>query len=133
MNTDPVSDMLARIRNAQLARHESVEIPLSKLKVKIAEILKQEGYINDFAVQQGENNAPSQLNVKLKYGRDRAPAIVGIRRASRPGRRLYVAHKQIPSVLNGMGISIISTSRGVLTDRDARQQSIGGEVLCEVW
>jgi small subunit ribosomal protein S8 len=113
MNTDPVSDMLARLRNAQLARHESVEIPLSKLKVKIAQILQQEGYINDFAVQQGE--------------------IVGIRRASRPGRRLYVAHKQIPSVLNGMGISIISTSRGVLTDRDARQQSIGGEVLCEVW
>lgn len=133
MNTDPVSDMLARIRNALLARHESVEIPHSKLKVRIAEILKQEGYISDFSVQQAEANAPAKLSVKLKYGRDRAPAIVGLRRASRPGRRLYVRHKEIPSVLNGMGISIISTSRGVLTDRDARSQSIGGEILCEVW
>lgn len=130
MNTDPVSDMLARIRNALLARHESVEIPHSKLKVRIAEILKQEGYISDFSVQA---EAPAKLSVKLKYGRDRAPAIIGLRRASRPGRRLYVRHKEIPSVLNGMGISIISTSRGVLTDRDARSQSIGGEILCEVW
>jgi small subunit ribosomal protein S8 len=130
MNTDPVADMLARIRNALLARHENVEIPHSKLKVRIAEILKQEGYINDFAVQQ---DARPTLNVKLKYGRDRAPAIVGLRRFSRPGRRVYVRHKEIPPVLNGMGISIISTSRGVLTDRDARKQSIGGEILCEVW
>jgi small subunit ribosomal protein S8 len=130
MNTDPVSDMLARIRNALLARHENVEIPLSKLKVHIAEILKQEGYINGFSVQQGER---PQISVQLKYGRDRNPAIVGMRRTSRPGRRVYVGHKNIPAVLNGMGISIISTSRGVLTDRDARTQAIGGELLCEVW
>lgn len=133
MNTDPVADMLARIRNALLARHENVEIPHSKLKVRIAEILKQEGYINDLAVQQAEASVPAKLSVKLKYDRDRSPAIVGLRRASRPGRRLYVRHKEIPSVLNGMGISIISTSRGVLTDRDARSQSLGGEILCEVW
>jgi small subunit ribosomal protein S8 len=130
MNTDPVADMLARIRNALLARHESVEMPHSKLKVHIAEILKQEGYISDFSVQQEER---AQLRVQLKYGRDRAPAIAGLRRTSRPGRRVYVRHTSIPSVLNGMGISIISTSHGVLTDRDARKQNIGGEILCEVW
>jgi small subunit ribosomal protein S8 len=130
MNTDPVSDMLARIRNAQMARHESVEIPQSKLKVKIAEILRQEGYIGGFSLV---NDERPQIKVQLKYGRDRAPAIVGMRRSSRPGRRVYVRHTAIPVVLNGMGISIISTSRGVLTDRDARHQAIGGELLCEVW
>jgi small subunit ribosomal protein S8 len=130
MNTDPVSDMLARIRNALLAHHENVEIPHSNLKVKIAEILKQEGYIADFSVQ---SERPAQLRVQLKYGEGRRPAIVGLRRTSRPGRRVYVRHKDIPSVLNGMGISIISTSHGVVTDRDARKQSVGGEILCEVW
>src|SRR5690242_17789824 len=130
MNTDPVADMLSRIRNALLARHETVEIPHSKLKVKIAEILKQEGYITDVSVQ---DEGRPVLNVKLKYGRDRAPAIIGLRRFSRPGRRVYVRHKEIPVVLNGMGISILSTSRGVFTDRDARKNNIGGEILCEVW
>jgi small subunit ribosomal protein S8 len=130
MNTDPVSDMLARIRNGLLAHHESVAIPHSKLKVKIAEILKQEGYIADFSVQEEK---PAQLKVQLKYGEGRRPAIIGLRRTSRPGRRVYVRHKDIPSVLNGMGISIISTSHGVVTDRDARKQSVGGEILCEVW
>ena len=130
MNTDPVADMLARIRNALLAHHEAVEIPHSKLKTRIAEILKQEGYISDFAVA-GEE--PQSLKVQLKYGEGRRPAIIGLRRTSRPGRRVYVRHKDIPSVLNGMGISIISTSSGVVTDRDARKQSIGGEILCEVW
>jgi small subunit ribosomal protein S8 len=130
MNTDPVADMLARIRNALLAHHESVEIPHSKLKTRIAEILKQEGYISDYSVQA---ERPAQLRVQLKYGEGRQPAIIGLRRTSRPGRRVYVRHKQIPSVLNGMGISIISTSHGVVTDRDARKQSLGGEILCEVW
>jgi|SRR5215471_1256484 len=130
MNTDPVADMLARIRNALLARHENVQIPHSKLKTRIAEILKQEGYIADFSVQA---ERPAQLKVQLKYGEGRQPAIVGLRRTSRPGRRVYVRHKDIPPVLNGMGISIISTSSGVVTDRDARKQSIGGEILCEVW
>jgi small subunit ribosomal protein S8 len=130
MNTDPVADMLARIRNALLARHEAVEIPFSRLKVRIAEILRQEGFIGDFAVQ---NDFPAKLRVQLKYGEGRKPAIVGMRRTSRPGRRVYVRHQHIPHVLNGMGISIISTSHGVVTDRDARKQSVGGEILCEVW
>jgi small subunit ribosomal protein S8 len=130
MNTDPVADMLARIRNALLARHEAVEIPFSRLKVKIAEILKQEGFINDFSIQ---NEFPASLRVQLKYGEGRKPAIVGMRRTSRPGRRVYVRHKHIPHVLNGMGISIISTSHGVVTDRDARKNAVGGEILCEVW
>jgi small subunit ribosomal protein S8 len=130
MNTDPVADMLARIRNALLARHEAVEIPFSRLKVRIAEILQQEGFIGSFSVQ---NEFPASLRVTLKYGEGRKPAIVGMRRASRPGRRVYVRHKHIPQVLNGMGISIISTSHGVVTDRDARKQSVGGELLCEVW
>ena len=130
MITDPVADMLARIRNALLARHEAVEIPFSQLKTRIAEILKQEGFISDYAVK---DEFPSSLRVQLKYTEGRKPAIVGMRRTSRPGRRVYVRHKHIPHVLNGMGISIISTSHGVVTDRDARKQSVGGEVLCEVW
>jgi small subunit ribosomal protein S8 len=130
MNTDPVADMLARIRNALMARHESVEIPFSKLKERIAVILKREGYVADFTVN---TEWPASLRVQLKYGEGRAPAIVGMRRTSRPGRRVYVRHQHIPHVLNGMGISIISTSHGVVTDRDARKQSVGGEILCEVW
>ncbi|MDD9946679.1 MAG: 30S ribosomal protein S8 [Myxococcales bacterium] len=130
MMTDPIADMLTRIRNALTAKHERVDIPLSKLKVHLAEILKAEGYIEDFAVQK---ERPGTLSLRLKYGRDRESAILGLKRASRPGRRLYVGHRDIPKVLNGMGISIISTSRGLLTDRDARHQHIGGEVLCEVW
>jgi small subunit ribosomal protein S8 len=130
MNTDPVADMLARIRNALLARHEAVQIPFSGLKVRIAEILKQEGFIADYSVQ---SEFPAALHVQLKYGEGRRPAIVGMRRTSRPGRRVYVRHKHIPHVLNGMGISIISTSHGVVTDRDARKQAVGGEILCEVW
>jgi len=130
MNTDPVADMLARIRNALLARHEAVEIPFSGLKVRIAEILQKEGFVSGFSVQ---NEFPAAIRVQLKYGEGRKPAIVGMRRTSRPGRRVYVRHKQIPHVLNGMGISIISTSHGVVTDRDARKQSVGGEILCEVW
>ena len=130
MKTDPVADMLARIRNALLARHEAVEIPFSRLKVRIAEILKQEGFVSDFSIQ---NEFPASLRVQLKYGEGRKPAIVGMRRTSRPGRRVYVRHKHIPHVLNGMGISIISTSHGVVTDRDARKNAVGGEILCEVW
>ena len=130
MNTDPVADMLARIRNALLARHEAVEIPFSRLKVRIAEILKQEGFISDFAVK---DEFPGSVRVQLKYTEGRKPAIVGMKRTSRPGRRVYVRHKHIPHVLNGMGISIISTSHGVVTDRDARKQAVGGEILCEVW
>ena len=130
MTTDPVADMLTRIRNAILARHETTEIPLSKLKVHIAEILKAEGYISGFAVKDG---LPGTITVELKYGRDRQSAIVGMKRLSRPGRRVYVRHQDLTKVMNGMGISIISTSRGLLTNRQAEQERIGGELLCEVW
>lgn len=130
MTTDPIADMLTRIRNAILARHTRVEMPLSKLKARIAELLKEEGYIEDFSIQ---NEAPGTLTVLLRYGRDRASAIVGLKRLSRPGRRVYVKSTELPKVMAGMGISIISTSRGVLTNRQAEQQHVGGELLCEVW
>jgi small subunit ribosomal protein S8 len=130
MVTDPIADMLARIRNAIMANHARAEMPLSKLKVRIAEILKNEGYIEDYSVQQ---EAPATLSIVLKYGRDRSSAIVGLRRRSRPGRREYVTHGDLPKVMSGMGVSIISTSRGVLTSRQAEQARVGGELLCEVW
>ena len=129
MMTDPVADMLTRIRNAIIAKHDSTDIPLSKLKLGIAQILKDEGFIDDFAIQTED----ASLKVRLKWGSNRQSAIIGLRRSSRPGRRLYVKHRDLPKVLNGMGVSIISTSRGLLTDRDADKQRVGGEVLCEVW
>lgn len=130
MMTDPVADMLTRIRNAIRARHDRVEVPLSSLKVNLAKILQQEGYIESFSVQE-ENHG--SLTLSLKYNRDQKNAILGLKRTSRPGRRVYVGHKDAPKVLNGLGISIISTSLGLLTDRDARSKHVGGEVLCEVW
>ena len=132
MMTDPIADMLTRIRNAALARHDRTEIPASKLKAAVAEILKSEGYIAD--VRPSENDAgPKKLTIVLKYGRDRQSAIDGVRRVSRPGRRVYVPHDEIPKVFSGLGISILSTSRGVMSDRDARRLKLGGELLCEVW
>ncbi len=130
MNSDPISDMLARIRNASLARLDRTEMPLSKIKVGIAEILKQEGFISDFRV---EEEHPAKLTVYMKYGRDRESAIAGMRRKSRPGRRVYVGYRDIPKVLNGLGVSIVSTSKGVMTDATARETKVGGEILCEVW
>jgi small subunit ribosomal protein S8 len=130
MVTDPIADMLARIRNAIMANHARAEMPLSKLKVHIAEILKNEGFIDDYSVQP---ERPGTLTILLKYGRDRSSAIVGLRRRSRPGRREYVSHVDLPKVMSGMGVSIISTSRGLLTSRQAEQARIGGELLCEVW
>lgn len=130
MMTDPVSDMLARIRNAVTARHDRVVMPLSKLKHNIAQILKQEGYISDVSVQ---DEAHGKLTLVLKYGSGRSSAIVGLKRSSRPGRRYYVGHDEIPKVMNGLGISILSTSRGVITDQEAQRQKVGGELLCEVW
>jgi small subunit ribosomal protein S8 len=130
MMTDPIADMLARIRNASLARHERTEIPLSKLKVRLAEILRDEGYVQGFTTDEGART----ISVQLKYhGRDRDSAIVGIRRKSRPGRRLYIAVEEIPKVHNGTGIAILSTSHGIMTDRSAREKRVGGELLCEVW
>ncbi len=127
MMTDPIADMLTRLRNASIAGLDRTEIPLSKLKLALAKILKDEGYISDYEVHD------RHLTVSLKYGRDRACAFTGIRRKSRPGRRVYVGRDAIPKVHNGMGVAILSTSRGVMTDRDARTQGIGGEVICEVW
>jgi small subunit ribosomal protein S8 len=130
MMTDPIADMLTRIRNASLARHDRTELPASKLKLAVAEILKSEGYIAD--VRPSEGNA-GKLTIVLKYGRDRSGAIDGVRRVSRPGRRVYVKHDRIPRVLSGLGISILSTSHGLMSDRQARQRKLGGELLCEVW
>jgi small subunit ribosomal protein S8 len=129
MMTDPVSDMLTRIRNASLARHERAEMPASLLKKNIAEILKSEGFIADVRTEED----PRKLTIVLKYSRDRASAIDGIRRISRPGRRVYVRHDRIPRVLSGLGVAILSTSRGILSDKEARRQKVGGELLCEVW
>ena len=126
---DPVSDMLTRIRNAQQAEKESVSMPSSKLKVAIAKVLKDEGYIDDFAVR-GESSKP-ELEVSLKYYAG-SPVIEKIERVSRPGLRIYKASKQLPSVMNGLGVAIVSTSRGVMTERKARASGVGGEVLCIV-
>lgn len=131
MMTDPIADMLTRIRNAALARHDRTEIPTSRIKVAVAEILKSEGFIAD--VRETEGEGPKKLTIVLKYGRDRQSAIDGVRRVSRPGRRVYVRHDRIPRVFSGLGISILSTSRGLMSDRDARRLKVGGELLCEVW
>jgi small subunit ribosomal protein S8 len=131
MLTDPISDLLARIRNASIARHDRADMPHSNLKQHIAEVLKSEGYLDDVRTSDGEGK--KTLTIVLRYGRDKASAIDGLRRVSAPGRRVYVRHDRIPNVRSGMGISILSTSRGVMTDRQAREQRVGGELLCEVW
>jgi small subunit ribosomal protein S8 len=127
--SDPISDMLTRIRNAQAADKVSVSMPASKLKAAIAKVLKDEGYIDDFAVR--ENEGKPQLDVSLKYYAGR-PVIERIERVSRPGLRIYKGSKEIPKVMNGLGITIVSTSKGVMTDRKARAAGVGGEVLCIV-
>jgi small subunit ribosomal protein S8 len=129
--TDPVADMLTRIRNASSARHEKVLVPKSRLKVRIAEVLKEEGFIKDFTVHQ--DGAQGAITILLKYSADREPAISDIKRISKPGLRRYVPNDSIPRVLNGMGIAILSTSKGVLVDREARKQKVGGELICTVW
>ena len=131
MMTDPISDMLARIRNGALARHDRVEMPHSNLKKHIADVLKQEGYVDD--VREAEGEGRKTLTLVLRYGKGRESAIDGIRRVSAPGRRVYVRHDRIPRVLSGLGISILSTSHGLMTDKEARRQKVGGELLCEVW
>jgi small subunit ribosomal protein S8 len=134
MMTDPISDMLTRIRNASLARHDRTEMPHSKLKEHIAGVLKGEGFIDDVRVSDGADGAGTRtLTLVMRYGRDKAAAIDGIRRVSAPGRRVYVRYDHIPRVRSGMGVSILSTSRGVMTDKEARKQKVGGELLCEIW
>lgn len=131
MMTDPISDMLARLRNGALARHDRVEMPHSNLKKHIADVLKAEGYVDD--VRESDGEGKKTLTVVLRYGRGKDSAIDGVRRVSAPGRRVYVRYDRIPRVRSGMGISILSTSRGVMTNRQALEQKVGGELLCEVW
>jgi small subunit ribosomal protein S8 len=131
MLTDPVADMLARIRNANKAMHETVEMPTSRLKQEIARLLKEEGYIRDYRVQKGESF--DTLVVELKFGRDRERVITGLKRVSKPGRRVYARKDRLPRVLGGMGTAILSTSSGLVTSRTAAERGIGGEVICFVW
>ncbi len=129
--TDPVADMLARIRNAIGARHQKVDIPASKLKTEIARILKEEGYIANFKPSEEEGH--KVLRVYLKYGSNNEAAISNLARVSRPGCRVYVRRTEIPRVLGGLGINILTTPKGVMTGRQARREGLGGEVLCEIW
>ena len=128
--TDPIADMLTRIRNGLSAEHETVVIPSSKMK--IARILKQEGYINGYTVE-GDTAKEKTITVELKYGPDKQKVITGLKRISKPGLRVYAKGDNVPRVLNGLGIAIISTSKGLMTDRDARKQNLGGEVVAYVW
>jgi small subunit ribosomal protein S8 len=133
MMTDPIADMLSRVRNAATAQHAVTRMPASKLKQAIAVILKQEGYIADARIEESPITERPELIVALKYTGDRRSAFCGLRRVSRPGRRVYVRHDQIPRVLSGLGTSILSTSHGLMTDKEARRRKVGGELLCEVW
>ena len=130
--TDPIADFLARIRNAILARQAEVVAPMSKLKQRLAVVLKDEGYISGYDVREDDNNLP-EIVVRLRWADPRTNAITGLRRRSRPGQRMYVRHGTIPKVRSGLGIAILSTSKGLMTDRAARKQGLGGELLCEVW
>ena len=129
--TDPIADMLSRVRNANNAQHETVSMPSSKLKVNIAEILKQEGYISSWEVS--DARVGQTLTLTLKYGPNRERSIAGIKRVSKPGLRVYARSTEIPTVLGGLGVAILSTSSGLLTDRQAEQKGVGGEVLAYVW
>ena len=132
MLTDPVADMLTSIRNANKALHDTAEMPSSKLKVQIARILKEEGYIRDYHVANGEGSHAT-LVVELKYGRSRERVLTDLKRVSKPGRRIYARKDRLPRVLGGMGISILSTSNGLITSRTAEEKGIGGEVVCFIW
>jgi small subunit ribosomal protein S8 len=129
--TDPISDMLTRIRNAASALHSSVDIPASNMKKAIAEILLEEGYIRNYEII--ENNNQGTIRIMLKYGPNRSQVIHGIKRISRPGLRVYARKNEIPRVLNGLGVALISTSQGLMTDKLARENDLGGEVVCYVW
>ena len=133
MQTDPIADMLTRIRNANQALHERAEMPSSRLKSEIARILKEEGYIQDFRVEPGEDTPFDTLVVELKYGRSRERVITDLKRVSKPGRRVYARKDRLPRVLGGMGIAVLSTSNGLITARSAEEQGVGGEVVCFVW
>jgi len=130
--SDPVADMLTRIRNAGMIRFDKVAMPLSKLKVGVAKVLKDEGYISDYHIEENDS-VQGSLRIDLKYGPNSEKVITGLRRVSKPGLRIYVKSDKIPRVLSGLGIAILSTSKGIITDREARKLGVGGEVLCEIW
>lgn len=129
--TDPIADLLTRVRNALMAKHEVCEVPTSKLKERLLALLKEEGYIRDFSVLPTE--PCGTLRVELRYFDDDKSAILGIQRVSRPGRRVYCGAQEIPKVLNGLGVGIVSTNKGLMTDRAARRANVGGEIICSVW
>lgn len=128
---DPIADMLTRIRNANQMRYKEVEVPASKIKIEIARILKEEGFVSDYQIK--ENNVQDIIVLNLKYGQNKERVITGLKRISKPGLRVYAKATDVPKVLNGLGIAIISTSGGVVTDKQAREKSLGGEVLAYVW
>ncbi len=129
--TDPIADMLTRLRNATMVRHDRTDVPASKMKLEIAKILKQEGYIRTFKVL--EEGTQGVLRIYLKYSPDGEPVIHGIQRVSKPGLRVYRGVEELPKVRNGLGVAVVSTSRGVVTDEQARRLGVGGEILCEIW
>lgn len=131
--SDPVADMLTRIRNAVGARHDTVQIPASKMKVAIAQVLKSEGFIRDFSVNHEEGRPQPTLKVELSYSGRKTPVLNGLTRVSKPGLRVYVQQREIPRVYGGLGIAILSTPKGVMTGQEARRNQLGGEVLCYVW
>jgi small subunit ribosomal protein S8 len=131
MHTDPIADMLTRIRNANKAMHDSATMPTSRMKEEIARLLKEEGYITDFSVQDGESF--NTLTIQLKYGRNRDRVLTDLKRVSKPGRRVYARKDRLPRVLGGMGTAILSTSGGLITSKTAEERGVGGEVVCFIW
>jgi small subunit ribosomal protein S8 len=134
--TDPIADMLTRIRNAVMSGQSLTAMPLSKVKVEIAKILKEEGYLENFEVADGERPSQKVLRLKIKYigeRRERKPVLTGLERVSRPGRRIYTKKQEIPWVLSGIGVAILSTPKGIMTGQRARQLGVGGEILCKIW
>jgi len=129
--TDPIADMLTRVRNAGTARFDKVDIPASRLKISLARIFKEEGFIKNYKVI--KDNRQGILRIYLKYSEQQQPLIQGLRRVSKPGRRVYAGHEELPKVQGGLGVAVISTPQGVITDRQARKNRVGGEVLCEIW
>jgi small subunit ribosomal protein S8 len=131
--TDPIADLLTRIRNGCRARHESVEVPWSRIKENIARVLVEEGYLKDLKKVRPKEGGGEQLLIQLKFDKEKRPVIEGIKRISRPSRRVYVAAKEIPPVRKGLGINVLSTPKGILVDREAQKANVGGEIVCSVW
>ncbi len=131
MMTDPIADMLTRIRNALSARKKVISLPASRMKLEIVRILKEEGYIEDYRYI--DEKPQAKIEIVLKYDEQKRPVISGLRRVSKPGRRIYLGYQKIPKVMDGLGIAIVSTSQGIMTDHEARKRKVGGEVICEIW